>query len=77
VRLSRAEPRHRRSADREKPLARSAGERRPRRGFSVQLKTIQRLIHDPHSLDILEGKFSEGQTIRVEQRNGALAFEAA
>jgi ATP-dependent Clp protease ATP-binding subunit ClpA len=37
---------------------------------------IQKEILAPLSL-ILEGKFREGQTIRVEQRDGSLAFEAA
>ena len=40
-------------------------------------RAIQKSILDPLSLDILEGKFREGQTIRVDQRNGSLAFEAA
>jgi len=39
-------------------------------------RAIQREILDPLSMDILEGKFREGQTIRVDQRDGSLAFEA-
>ena len=39
-------------------------------------RAIQKEILDPLSLDILEGKFHEGQTIRVEERNGALTFVA-
>jgi ATP-dependent Clp protease ATP-binding subunit ClpB len=38
-------------------------------------RAIQKRILDPLSLDILEGKFREGQTIRVDQRNGSLSFE--
>ena len=33
-------------------------------------------ILDPLSLQILEGKFHEGQTIRVDERQGKLVFEA-
>ncbi len=39
-------------------------------------RAIQKYILDPLSLDILEGKFHEGQTIRVDEKNGALEFEA-
>jgi ATP-dependent Clp protease ATP-binding subunit ClpB len=39
-------------------------------------RAIQREILDPLSMDILEGKFREGQTIRVAQRDGTLVFEA-
>src|SRR5437773_2739999 len=37
-------------------------------------RTIQKEILDPLSIDILEGKVREGQTIRVNAKNGALAF---
>ncbi|HEV8185105.1 MAG TPA: AAA family ATPase, partial [Chthoniobacterales bacterium] len=40
-------------------------------------RAIQREILDPLSLDILEGKFRDGQTIRVDARDGALEFTAA
>jgi len=39
-------------------------------------RAIQRHILDPLSLDILGGKFREGQTIGVDARDGALAFSA-
>ena len=39
-------------------------------------RAIQKEILDPLSLQILEGKFHEGQTIRVHERNGKLDFEA-
>jgi ATP-dependent Clp protease ATP-binding subunit ClpB len=39
-------------------------------------RAIQRYILDPLSLDILEGKFGEGQRIRVEAKDGALEFKA-
>ena len=40
-------------------------------------RAIQRYILDPLSLDILGGKFREGQTIRVDAKNGALDFSAS
>jgi ATP-dependent Clp protease ATP-binding subunit ClpB len=39
-------------------------------------RTIQREILDPLSIDILEGKVREGQTIHIDARNGALSFRA-
>ncbi|MFN2474790.1 MAG: ATP-dependent chaperone ClpB [Chthoniobacterales bacterium] len=39
-------------------------------------RAIQRFILDPLSLDILEGKFREGQTIRVDAKDGRLTFTA-
>jgi len=39
-------------------------------------RAIQKYILDPLSLDILEGKFHEGQTIRVDAKNGKLEFKA-
>jgi ATP-dependent Clp protease ATP-binding subunit ClpB len=40
-------------------------------------RAIQKYILDPLSMDILEGKIREGQTIRVDERDGSLAFQAA
>ncbi|MDQ6913471.1 MAG: ATP-dependent chaperone ClpB, partial [Verrucomicrobiota bacterium] len=40
-------------------------------------RAIQREILDPLSLDLLEGKFHEGQTIEVEVRDGKLEFTAS
>jgi ATP-dependent Clp protease ATP-binding subunit ClpB len=37
-------------------------------------RTIQREILDPLSIDILEGKVREGQTVHVDAKNGALEF---
>jgi ATP-dependent Clp protease ATP-binding subunit ClpB len=37
-------------------------------------RTIQREILDPLSIDILEGKVREGQTVNVDARNGQLSF---
>ncbi len=39
-------------------------------------RTIQKEILDPLSIDILEGKVREGQTVHVDARNGALSFRA-
>jgi ATP-dependent Clp protease ATP-binding subunit ClpB len=39
-------------------------------------RAIQRFILDPLSLDILAGKFHEGQTIRVDAKDGHLTFSA-
>jgi len=37
-------------------------------------RTIQKEILDPLSIDILEGKVREGQTVQVDAKNGALLF---
>jgi ATP-dependent Clp protease ATP-binding subunit ClpB len=39
-------------------------------------RAIQRDLLDPLSMNILEGKFGEGQTIRAEAKNGAIEFRA-
>ncbi len=39
-------------------------------------RTIQKEILDPLSIDILEGKVHEGQTVHVAAKNGALSFRA-
>src|SRR5881398_1699000 len=38
-------------------------------------RAIQREILDPLSIDILEGKVREGQTVHVDAKDGALAFQ--
>jgi ATP-dependent Clp protease ATP-binding subunit ClpB len=38
-------------------------------------RTIQREILDPLSIDILEGKVREGQTVQVNAKNGVLEFQ--
>jgi ATP-dependent Clp protease ATP-binding subunit ClpB len=40
-------------------------------------RTIQRRILDPLSLELLEGRFHEGDTIRVDAQGGKLVFERA
>ena len=37
-------------------------------------RAIQKYILDPLSLDLLEGKFHEGQTIRVDAKDTSLQF---
>jgi ATP-dependent Clp protease ATP-binding subunit ClpB len=39
-------------------------------------RAIQRYLLDPLSMNILEGKFGEGNTIRAEAKNGAIEFSA-
>jgi ATP-dependent Clp protease ATP-binding subunit ClpB len=39
-------------------------------------RAIQKYILDPLSMDILEGRFHEGQRIRVDVENGSLKFVA-
>jgi ATP-dependent Clp protease ATP-binding subunit ClpB len=39
-------------------------------------RAIQKHILDPLSLEILAGKFGEGQTIRVDEKDGRLTFAA-
>jgi ATP-dependent Clp protease ATP-binding subunit ClpB len=38
-------------------------------------RTIQKEILDPLSIGILEGKVREGQTVKIDARNGALEFK--
>jgi ATP-dependent Clp protease ATP-binding subunit ClpB len=40
-------------------------------------RAIQKYILDPLSMDILEGKFHEGQKVRVDAENSALKFTAS
>src|ERR1700757_2942097 len=37
-------------------------------------RTIQKEILDPLSIDILEGKVREGQTVKIDAKNGAIEF---
>src|SRR6059036_1002361 len=61
-------------------LSDSAKELLAREGYDPALgarplrRTIQREILDPLSIDILEGKVREGQTVSVDAKNGALEF---
>ena len=45
------------------------------RGARPLRRTIQKEILDPLSIDILEGKVREGQTVHVDAKDGALEFK--
>ena len=73
-------------ADRKLTLELSDGARRviategydPAFGARPLKRAIQRLLQNPLALAVLEGKFRDGDTIRVDAgRNGTLAFEKA
>ena len=40
-------------------------------------RAIQRLVQDPLAMMLLEGKFSEGDTVTVDAKNGELTFTSA
>jgi ATP-dependent Clp protease ATP-binding subunit ClpB len=40
-------------------------------------RTIQRLIQDPLAMSLLEGKFAEGDIIKVDAKDGELIFSKA
>ena len=40
-------------------------------------RTIQRLIQDPLALQLLNGKFAEGDTIVVDAKRGQVGFRKA
>jgi ATP-dependent Clp protease ATP-binding subunit ClpA len=40
-------------------------------------RAIQRLLQDPLAMMLLEGKFSEGDTIEVDAKDGELTFTKA
>jgi ATP-dependent Clp protease ATP-binding subunit ClpB len=49
----------------------------PAYGARPLKRAIQRLIENPLALRLLEGEFEEGDTIRVDARDGELVFERA
>jgi ATP-dependent Clp protease ATP-binding subunit ClpB len=49
----------------------------PTYGARPLKRAIQRLLENPLALRLLEGDFAEGDTIRVDAQDGALAFEKA
>jgi len=49
----------------------------PTYGARPLKRAIQRLLENPLALRLLEGDFSEGDTIRVDARDGELVFEKA
>jgi ATP-dependent Clp protease ATP-binding subunit ClpA len=40
-------------------------------------RAIQRLVQDPLAMMLLEGKFSEGDTVEVDVKGGELVFTKA
>ena len=76
-----------RAAGRAFPGARADGRRRrrcsrrpgrdPTYGARPLKRAIQRMLENPLALRLLEGEFEEGDTIRVDAKDGELVFERA
>jgi ATP-dependent Clp protease ATP-binding subunit ClpB len=49
----------------------------PAYGARPLKRAIQRLVENPLARELLEGRFSDGDTIRVDARDGELTFERA
>jgi ATP-dependent Clp protease ATP-binding subunit ClpB len=49
----------------------------PTYGARPLKRAIQRLVENPLALRLLEGDFTDGDTIRVDAKNGELVFERA
>jgi ATP-dependent Clp protease ATP-binding subunit ClpB len=49
----------------------------PAYGARPLKRAIQRLVENPLAKALLEGRFAEGDTVRVDAQNGELAFEKA
>src|SRR5438477_639349 len=49
----------------------------PTYGARPLKRAIQRLVENPLALRLLEGEFADGDTVRVDARDGELAFERA
>src|SRR3954468_24602344 len=49
----------------------------PAYGARPLKRAIQRMIENPLALRLLEGDFAEGDTVRVDAKNGELVFERA
>ena len=49
----------------------------PAYGARPVKRTIQQLVQDPLALFVLEGRFREGDRIRVDVQDGHLVFERA
>jgi ATP-dependent Clp protease ATP-binding subunit ClpB len=49
----------------------------PTYGARPLKRAIQRLLENPLALRLLEGEFAEGDTVRVEAKDGELVFEHA
>jgi ATP-dependent Clp protease ATP-binding subunit ClpB len=49
----------------------------PAYGARPLKRAIQRLVENPLALELLEGRFGEGDVIRVDVTDGELAFDRA
>jgi ATP-dependent Clp protease ATP-binding subunit ClpB len=49
----------------------------PTYGARPLKRALQRLVENPLAMRLLEGDFGEGDTVRVDVRDGELAFERA
>jgi ATP-dependent Clp protease ATP-binding subunit ClpB len=49
----------------------------PTYGARPLKRAIQRMLENPLALRLLEGEFSEGDTVRVDAKDGELTFEKA
>jgi ATP-dependent Clp protease ATP-binding subunit ClpB len=49
----------------------------PTYGARPLKRALQRLVENPLALKLLEGEFAEGDTVRVDAKDGELAFEKA
>jgi ATP-dependent Clp protease ATP-binding subunit ClpB len=49
----------------------------PTYGARPLKRAIQRLLENPLALRLLEGEFAEGDTVRVDAKDGELVFEQA
>jgi ATP-dependent Clp protease ATP-binding subunit ClpB len=49
----------------------------PTYGARPLKRAIQRLVENPLALRLLEGEFGEGDTVRVDAKDGELVFERA
>jgi ATP-dependent Clp protease ATP-binding subunit ClpB len=49
----------------------------PTYGARPLKRALQRLVENPLALRLLEGDFAEGDTVRVDSRDGELVFEKA
>src|SRR5205807_248205 len=49
----------------------------PTYGARPLKRAIQRLVENPLALRLLEGEFAEGDTVRVDAKDGELLFEKA
>ena len=47
----------------------------PAYGARPLKRALQRLVENPLALRLLEGEFAEGDTVRVDTRDGELVFE--